>query len=161
MKHSKYLDKLRDNKFKHLNMNHRDRDSFLKYISDTNTTCTNVKRRTRRQLNPDQCKFNQLIFFQYVVFLFLFLECRGLYWQGKIKPRSIASNVQKSFPRRQILDNIHRLFGEIKREKDEKLTGWLKGNWTPGPVQNAKRYTALQVLMYIKQSEFLTSNQDL
>jgi len=54
MKHSKYLDKLRDNKFKHLNMNHRDRDSFLKYISDTNTTCSNVKRRTRRQLNPDQ-----------------------------------------------------------------------------------------------------------
>ena len=63
MKHSKYLDKLRDNKFKHLNMNHRDRDSFLKYISDTNTTCSNVKRRTRRQLNPDQCKYNQLIFF--------------------------------------------------------------------------------------------------
>merc|ERR1719483_1839995 len=54
MKHSKYLDKLRDNKFKHLNMNHRDRDSFLKYVSDTNTTCSNVKRRTRRQLNPDQ-----------------------------------------------------------------------------------------------------------
>ena len=70
MKHSKYLDKLRDNKFKHLNMNHRDRDAFLKYISDTNTTCSNVKRRTRRQLNPDQCKFNQLIFFNSFSFSF-------------------------------------------------------------------------------------------
>ena len=60
MKHSKYLDKLREYKLKHLNMNHRDRDSFLKYISEMNGTCTNVKRRTRRQLNPDQCKFLRL-----------------------------------------------------------------------------------------------------
>ena len=40
---------------KHLCMNHRDRDSFLKYISDTLAIApSNVKRRTRRQLNPDQ-----------------------------------------------------------------------------------------------------------
>ena len=40
---------------KHLSMNHRDRDSFLKYVSDTLAIApSNVKRRTRRQLNPDQ-----------------------------------------------------------------------------------------------------------
>lgn len=54
MKHNKYLDKLRQTNLKNLNMNHRDRDSFLKYISDSLATATNVKRRTRRQLNPDQ-----------------------------------------------------------------------------------------------------------
>jgi len=54
MKHSKYLDKLRSLGFKKLAMNHRDRDSFLKYIADSNIVCSNVKRRTRRQLNPDQ-----------------------------------------------------------------------------------------------------------
>jgi hypothetical protein len=85
MKHSKYLDKLRDNKFKHLNMNHRDRDSFLKYISDTNTTCSNVKRRTRRQLNPDQCKFLLIDFF----FPFFLEYFTMSLLQGQIKPRSI------------------------------------------------------------------------
>ena len=55
MKHHKYLDKLRGINMKHLCMNHRDRDSFLKYISDTLAIApSNVKRRTRRQLNPDQ-----------------------------------------------------------------------------------------------------------
>jgi len=55
MKHNKYLDKLRGLNLKHLNMNHRDRDSFLKYSSDSlQVAPSNVKRRTRRQLNPDQ-----------------------------------------------------------------------------------------------------------
>ena len=112
MKHSKYLDKLRDNKFKHLNMNHRDRDSFLKYISDTNTTCSNVKRRTRRQLNPDQCKFNQLIFFSIVsLFLFwgLFIMSRSLLTRANQAQINCIKCTRGRF-------QIHRFFGEIKRE---------------------------------------------
>ena len=134
MKHSKYLDKLRDNKFKHLNMNHRDRDSFLKYISDTNTTCSNVKRRTRRQLNPDQCKFNQLIFFNSFLFSFFgtFYNVEVFINKGKSSPDKLHQMSKEADFR--YIDCVVKL-----REKDEKLTGWLTGLW--GPVQNAKYYT--------------------
>jgi hypothetical protein len=54
-KHSKYLEKLRELKKKQKAMNHRDRDTFLKYIDGKLSTApSNVKRMTRRQLNPDQ-----------------------------------------------------------------------------------------------------------
>ena len=54
-KHSIYLGRISSDHGKRLSMHHRDRDAFLKYIDGKSShTPSNVKPRTRRELNPEQ-----------------------------------------------------------------------------------------------------------